>query len=689
MSRLFPGAVSTPPTPFADRQSLEAELKALEKDIGYLERFRRQRSEETYYGHIRSSLATSEPDTLNSDGEETSLNSLTLPDLVTEDERPSLAAARHLRDIDMFIENMTVPPPPSGHRQQHKQYSSAPAVELTSEDISAFIIPPPPEQQNHRSSSAPVKHPAKIDRELLELKLPKDQFLKTNNEKISPKIASLQERISQFQDVQGKGKDLALSLHKDKFGYPVKTPVKTPAQNSRKDQAGPPETEPSNVLRGGVQSKKEMFLKQQQGVVGGTSGDHSAPPPPPPRSAVPKSAIANYNSQTLGRKPAVPSYQFGSNLVRSNSQDELTAHGSRAGPGQKIQIKPTVQAGRREVNGKLSSSTEDLGRSPISPSKLSVTSSSDSISSTASVNTVKSASPSSDNPPNPPLPPRLSPTKVNIKPPMPPLPPQASPEKPELQQKLVSNSPFRTGLTVSSSPSVSPTSPKPALPSRLTKPGSPSKSSPGPGRSLPQIPGAGGSSRPAAPTPPISPLPTRTARKLPVLPPSQPRAKPEVSSPKSILKNNGHSNGHRITNGHHEDVYTNSEFEHDEGLETGPGTSVDDPDLDNDALKQAGRLIVFKKAEEVVAQVVVNIRESRALCTNGDLSQRGDAKFGRAKELLTTESRQFVTASKLFVKSATESEGQLMECLNHCVHMIDRIGEWFFLTLSILNSILS
>ena len=102
---------------------------------------------------------------------------------------------------------------------------------------------------------------------------------------------------------------------------------------------------------------------------------------------------------------------------------------------------------------------------------------------------------------------------------------------------------------------------------------------------------------------------------------------------------------------------------------------MDEPDLDNDALKQAGRLIVFKKAEEVVAQVVVNIRESRALCTNGDISQRNDAKFGRAKELLTTESRQFVTASKLFVKSATESEGQLMECLNHCVHMIDRIGE--------------
>merc|ERR1711915_784136 len=67
-------------------------------------------------------------------------------------------------------------------------------------------------------------------------------------------------------------------------------------------------------------------------------------------------------------------------------------------------------------------------------------------------------------------------------------------------------------------------------------------------------------------------------------------------------------------------------------------------------------------------------RESKAICVNGDSSHRDEEKFGRAKELLTTESRQFVTASKLFVKSATESEGQLMECLNHCVHMIDRIG---------------
>ncbi len=37
MYKVLPGAasaVSTPPTPFADRESLEAELKALEMDFG-------------------------------------------------------------------------------------------------------------------------------------------------------------------------------------------------------------------------------------------------------------------------------------------------------------------------------------------------------------------------------------------------------------------------------------------------------------------------------------------------------------------------------------------------------------------------------------------------------------------------------------------------------------------------------
>jgi hypothetical protein len=171
-------------------------------------------------------------------------------------------------------------------------------------------------------------------------------------------------------------------------------------------------------------------------------------------------------------------------------------------------------------------------------------------------------------------------------------------------------------------------------------------------------------------------------------------------SPKSILRRNGHQpqppatalvNGggqaghsllhpqHHYLNGHHSDIYTNSDFDpEDSSLE---GTSVDEPESlspdDNDALKQAGRMLVFRKAEEVVSHVTRHLHDSRALCMAGDPAHRRDEdKFLRAKEQLTMEARQFVTASKLFVKSATESEGQLMECLNHCVHMIDKIGGW-------------
>ena len=57
---------------------------------------------------------------------------------------------------------------------------------------------------------------------------------------------------------------------------------------------------------------------------------------------------------------------------------------------------------------------------------------------------------------------------------------------------------------------------------------------------------------------------------------------------------------------------------------------------------------------------------------------RSPKVYSVAKERLTTESRHFVTASKLFVKSATENgEGRakLLECLSHCVQMVDRIGQ--------------
>ncbi|XP_071744367.1 uncharacterized protein [Lepeophtheirus salmonis] len=100
-------------------------------------------------------------------------------------------------------------------------------------------------------------------------------------------------------------------------------------------------------------------------------------------------------------------------------------------------------------------------------------------------------------------------------------------------------------------------------------------------------------------------------------------------------------------------------------------TSVDEEDIWN---TRATRSLVFKKAEKVVSDVVDHIKESEELCDLTHHSSGSEEDYRSAKERLTNESRQFVTASKLFVKSATESEGQLMDCLNHCIQMIDRIG---------------
>ena len=203
-----------------------------------------------------------------------------------------------------------------------------------------------------------------------------------------------------------------------------------------------------------------MFLRQTSSPE--IVATDESPPPPPPRTAVPK----HYNSATLGRKPPPSSHQFVSNLVRSNSQEELGSCSTVS------TTRPPVRNNVSKINGKLSSSTEDIGlkRSPISPSKLSVTSSSDSLSSTASVNTVKSASPQEENPPS--LPPRHSPVKTH----KPCVPPLASPETAaDLSPlKISSSSPYKNGNISPVRSSVnglhSPTSTcKPLLPSRLSK----------------------------------------------------------------------------------------------------------------------------------------------------------------------------------------------------------------------------
>ena len=76
------------------------------------------------------------------------------------------------------------------------QQKHSPVVELTSEELSAFIIPPPPATAagGHQGG---VQRGGGGDREVLELRVAAHQKQAPDNA-LSPKIASLQERLAQL-----------------------------------------------------------------------------------------------------------------------------------------------------------------------------------------------------------------------------------------------------------------------------------------------------------------------------------------------------------------------------------------------------------------------------------------------------------------------------------------------------------
>lgn len=76
----------------------------------------------------------------------------------------------------------------------------------------------------------------------------------------------------------------------------------------------------------------------------------------------------------------------------------------------------------------------------------------------------------------------------------------------------------------------------------------------------------------------------------------------------------------------------------------------DDPD---DKFKKASRHVIFHKAEDALNEVLIHIDKAQDLCNNvgsNTTTNKSKDQYVKSKEILTNESRQFVTASKLFVK---------------------------------------
>ena len=90
------------------------------------------------------------------------------------------------------------------------QQKHSPVVELTSEELSAFIIPPPPATAagGHQGG---VQRGGGGDREVLELRVAAHQKQAPDNA-LSPKIASLQERLAQLSSRYSNRKSKLLYL---------------------------------------------------------------------------------------------------------------------------------------------------------------------------------------------------------------------------------------------------------------------------------------------------------------------------------------------------------------------------------------------------------------------------------------------------------------------------------------------
>ncbi|XP_064080765.1 uncharacterized protein LOC135197676 isoform X2 [Macrobrachium nipponense] len=113
--------------------------------------------------------------------------------------------------------------------------------------------------------------------------------------------------------------------------------------------------------------------------------------------------------------------------------------------------------------------------------------------------------------------------------------------------------------------------------------------------------------------------------------------------------------------------------------------SLDSGSFDQDSLEEAEDVEVmppasrdaFRRLAIVVSTSLKSLTEMAAACTeaqrSGGVATQDEVKFQEARDALTSESRQFVTASKLFVKSATESEEVLLQCLSNCITLMQKM----------------
>ena len=114
------------------------------------------------------------------------------------------------------------------------------------------------------------------------------------------------------------------------------------------------------------------------------------------------------------------------------------------------------------------------------------------------------------------------------------------------------------------------------------------------------------------------------------------------------------------------------------GVAEKDGGSLDSGSFEQDSLDGStdfDLVSLIGQSEQAVNRVISRLAVPLAGKSERHLPEDGNAsQLEAARERLINESRQFVTASKMFVKSVTDSPQTMAVCLSQCVVLVERMG---------------
>lgn len=106
--------------------------------------------------------------------------------------------------------------------------------------------------------------------------------------------------------------------------------------------------------------------------------------------------------------------------------------------------------------------------------------------------------------------------------------------------------------------------------------------------------------------------------------------------------------------------------------------SLDSGSFEQDSLDGSADFdlgVLVSQSEVIVNRVISRLAIPVATGQPPSRVANGHEEADAARERLINESRQFVTASKMFVKSVTDSPQSMAVCMSQCVSLIERMGQ--------------